>query len=293
MENNTEKVLINSSIDKIDIIVDSLDVEITTVDNTDSINIADSYLICDDNVEVNQNNNVLSIKQKESNLKHNIFGRNNSVKVRGTVIQKNNASIVINGGIFINGKRINQVDNNVPSAKLNMVLTRENVYKMIVKNSCGNIQINDLKASILDVRTVSGDINLENIDTEKSQLETTSGDINIKNINASTLNSDTTSGDINISDIKASKLSLDTTSGDIKLDIIDVLASRINSVSGDIRAEILESILNYNVSLSSVSGDTKQDSIERQTPIILSEKRNLDIDAVSGDIKVLFKGNNN
>lgn len=284
MGNNTKKILINSSVDKVGIDVCSLDVEITTVDDTDWINIADSYLICDDNVEVNQNNNVLSIKQKESKLKHNIFGRNNSV--RGIVVQKNNASIVINGKI------INHEDNNAPSAKLNMVLTSKNVYKMIVKNSCGNIQINDLKASTLDLRTVSGNINLENVDAEKSQLETVSGDINIKNINTSTLDLDMTSGDINISDIKASKLNLDATSGDIKLDIIDVLESRINAVSGDIRVEILESILNYCVSLSSVSGDTKQDFLESQTPTMLSEKRKLDIETVAGDIKVLFKGKN-
>lgn len=295
MANNTKKVLINSSVDKVDIDVCSLDVEITTVDDTDWINIADSYLICDDNVEVNQNNNVLSIKQKESKAKQNIFGRNKSVNVnnRCRIIQSNNASIVVNGGVFINGKIINQEDNNEPSAKLNMVLTRKNVYKMIVENSCGNIQINDLKASTLDLRTVSGDINLENVDAEKSQLETMSGDINIKNINTSTLDLDILSGDINISDIKASKLNLNTTSGDIKLDIIDVLESKINTVSGDVRVEILESILNYCVSLSSVSGDTKQDYIERQAPTMLSDKRKLDIDVVSGDIKVLFKGKNN
>lgn len=100
----------------------------------------------------------------------------------------------------------------------------------------------------------------------------------------------TKSGDIKGKNLFFQKLVAKTMSGDITLKDIDILFTSLKTMSGDIKVEILESIINYETYLKSMSGDTIQNSIEKNTPTLLKEKYELEASSMSGDIEILFKG---
>lgn len=103
-------------------------------------------------------------------------------------------------------------------------------------------------------------------------------------------NIEVTNGDISIQDLILKKLYIKTTVGDITLREMDALITKLQTVSGDVDAEILESIINYQTFLKTINGSTIQRSDERISPVILSEKHELNANSVNGDIKILFKG---
>lgn len=110
------------------------------------------------------------------------------------------------------------------------------------------------------------------------EAKTKSGDINVRDINIGTL---------------VDRLIAEAMSGDITLERFNALYTRLKTYSGDIDVEVLESMLNYELNLSSISGDTQQRSIETVSPQIVYDKYKIDAEAKSGDIKVLFKGKTN
>lgn len=101
------------------------------------------------------------------------------------------------------------------------------------------------------------------------------------------------SSDISIDDIIFSRLRIKTMSGDIVCRDIDLLSGNFHSMSGDIFLELLESSDRFRTDLRSMSGDIDQIFVPGSENIsinISNEKRNLEANTMSGDIKVLFKG---
>lgn len=254
MNNTQTKMNIDPSVSVINIDVDSTNVEIEAIDSDDSINLISSELIYSDNVRVEQRDNELHIKEQNDNfLKHNRRNCN-------TIIQSGNGTIKIqnnSNSIIINGINIFSSNslNNSQNNGVKLVLTRKNDYRIMIKNKSGEVKIKDLIATTLNVKTMSGDIEVDNL--------------------------------------KTNKLIIETMSGDIELDNIDAVTAKLKTISGDVRTYLLESILNYKIHLSTVSGYAEQESLETETAKILADKRELDVTTVSGDIKVLFKGRKN
>lgn len=256
MSDKQTKINIDPSVSVISIDADSINVEIETIDSSDSINLINSELIYSDNVRVEQRDNELRIKEQNDNFsKHSRRNCN-------TIIQSGNGFIRIQNysnrnSVIINGVNIYSSNslNNSQSNRVKLVLTRKSDYRIMIKNKSGKVEIKDLKANMLNVKTMSGDLDVDNLKTDS--------------------------------------LIMETMSGDIELDNIDAIAAKLKTVSGDVRTYLLESILNYKIHLSTVSGYTEQQSLETETAKILSDKRELDVTTVSGDIKVLFKGRKN
>lgn len=273
MSDKQTKINIDPSVSVISIDADSINVEIETIDSSDSINLINSELIYSDNVRVEQRDNELRIKEQNDNFSKHSRRNCNTIIQSGNGfirIQNNSNSIIINGINIFSSNSLNNSQNN----GVKLVLTRKNDYRIMIKNKSGEVEIKDLKATTLNVKTMSGDIALKNIDVASSKLETKSGDLKVDNL-------------------KTNRLIIETMSGDIELDNIDAIAAKLKTVSGDVRTYLLESILNYKIHLSTVSGYTEQQSLETETAKILSDKRELDVTTVSGDIKVLFKGRKN
>lgn len=101
------------------------------------------------------------------------------------------------------------------------------------------------------------------------------------------------SGNIHANYLTLYQLAAYTISGNISVNNMDIVCSDLETKSGNIEATILESILNYQTSFHSYSGITIKDSIETESPKILSKKKELKANSKSGNIKLLFQGKHN
>lgn len=101
------------------------------------------------------------------------------------------------------------------------------------------------------------------------------------------------SGNIHANDLNLFQLSAHTMSGNIHVNNMDISYSDLETKSGNIDVTISESILNYQTSFHSYSGCTIKDSIETESPKILSKKKELKAASKSGNIKLLFQGKHN
>lgn len=136
----------------------------------------------------------------------------------------------------------------------------------------GDVVLNDLKVSDLQIQNISGNISLKNMQTNALFLETTSGDINLENLDP------LLSG------------SIETVSGNIDFDSNITLSKflKINTVSGNVRFSN-EGILQVNLLANSVSGEISMDHIEYDKEFKLTStnnNRNIDINTISGDIVI-------
>ena len=85
--------------------------------------------------------------------------------------------------------------------------------------------------------------------------------------------------------------SFSTTIGDVSIEGISPENINVDTSSGDVEIGILESIMNYETNLSSSSGNVISYSLEKTPPQILFNKKHMvDVETITGDIKVLFKG---
>lgn len=250
MQNNESRMRIDSEVTVLDIDVDSTNIDISTIDDENSVNLVNSELIYGDNVEIEQNGDHLYIKQKYDNTTvshfnriffNRIFNRGNNV----IKIQSNTNCVVINNGVRIFSS------NNESKDILKMVLVKDNNYNIMIKCESGKINIDNLVSKELSIDTLSGDIVVDGI--------------------------------------KASKLDIQIVSGDASLYNVDVCDTNLESVSGDFKIELLESNANYLTRLSTLSGVCKQSALEVED-YETSDRRKLSVDTVSGDIKVLYKG---
>ena len=223
---------------------------------------------------------------KEIKLSENVDSVTIDVAVADILISSDNVNIpmVRTLGEFDVNERYNEaiVKEKVPKNTVNM-----NGITMV---SHGNsIQIGSLQGmTIINGQVASGMknsiINVGNAVSSSVEL------IVPKATKIETLSIETQAGDIRIEDLILSKLIIQTMSGAITLNDVDILFSKLKTMSGDIDAKILESIMNYRTYLKTMSGRTSQESIERFSPEMLREKRELNASTMSGDVQVIFKG---
>ena len=160
-----------------------------------------------------------------------------------------------------------------------------------IRNSSGDIYIEEIVADKMKLVTTSGDVELKNIETQLTS-SATSGDLEIdylkgaisaastsggqkfSHIRAS-VSSRATSGDFLFSDV-IGDLSTKTTSGDLQFENIDGRISNV-STSGSVTIDKAKTILN----LTATSGDISGDGIE----LIGNSK----FKSTSGDVTVSFK----
>lgn len=152
----------------------------------------------------------------------------------------------------------------------------------IKSNGFNNIIINGNSIVVINGNVVSSD-NAGNMELI----------IPKKNMRTVSLEAKSISSDVHVKDLMLQRMIIESVSGDITIDDITSLYLKLKTISGDIDAGIIESMLNYYVSLSSISGETTQRSVETKQPQIVYDKSTFDAETISGDIKVLFKGKNN
>lgn len=150
----------------------------------------------------------------------------------------------------------------------------------LVINSCSNTSIFNGKVISGDVLNIGSD-NFEDSNVEiivPHDVDDLSFDVSIK------------SGSLIVRDVILKKIKAKLDSGNISMYDVDILKSKLNIMSGSINLEISQSILNYETNLNTMCGSIKKDHIDSVNNIPFVEKRELDANVMSGNVKVLFKG---
>jgi len=109
-----------------------------------------------------------------------------------------------------------------------------------ITNTSGNIRIDGISTTLLEIRSRSGNINGRNLSFTSGTLENSSGNININDVSWNKLNAQTTSGRIRITgaDILEGSTHLQVTAGNINLGVNgrrDDFTYSFTSVSGSVR----------------------------------------------------------
>ena len=140
----------------------------------------------------------------------------------------------------------------------------------VVSQKTENVIGNDETGSIDLVVPKEGDISYIEARSE-------SGNIYVKGLNIDTLS--------------LNGLLAETTTGKITLEEFQAMHTGLETESGNINAEILESIVNYDISVTSKIGETRIYSVEEKNPQFLyNDRYGLGARSESGNIVVKFKG---
>jgi len=126
-------------------------------------------------------------------------------------------------------------------------------------------------------------------------IDGTSSNITIENLVFNKLVIDNMNGDITLTDVNFLEGKIDTMDGDVVLKDVDFLDSKIETMSGDVHAEIRNYMDNFIKTFYTMSGDITFEDMDNSKNHVLDknvnkEKSKLEIETMSGDIKVLFKG---
>ena len=171
-----------------------------------------------------------------------------------------------------------------------------------IRNSSGDIYIEEILADKMKLITSSGDMELKNIETQLTTSSTsgdlevdylkgaisavsTSGDQSFKHIRAS-ITTKATSGDFLFSNI-VGDLTTKTTSGDLQFENVDGGISNVSS-SGDLTIKNVKSVLNLTTTSGNISGngvDLIGDSMFKSTSGDISMDFNNNINDMSFDLK--------
>lgn len=137
----------------------------------------------------------------------------------------------------------------------------------------GDINLEGIRSSVLNLSSVSGDITAGHPDVQRLEISTTSGDVDASSVSAASCKLSGVSGDLRI-DAKTgmcevnnvsgdmeiityfdTRLKLNTVNGDISLCPHAGIQGDANTVSGDVELELAETRAGLHIDFSTVSGD--------------------------------------
>jgi DUF4097 and DUF4098 domain-containing protein YvlB len=171
---------------------------------------------------------------------------------------------------------------------------------LTVKNTSGDIHVDDVLVKEMKITSVSGDLDVVNGRCERVEVKTTSGDVKINNLSEmKKLEIRCISGDVFLKNGAFSESIIHSVSGDVKMDEMDPEFDQlyIKTISGDARM-FFSSKPSFQVDFSTVSGNVKIGERvfkgkTRNFSFNTTEKPKsiLKFKSVSGDLNINFKDN--
>ncbi len=186
-------------ITKIDANVTSYDIKIVTCDSSEVLVEREE----NDDVLVETKNNVLRIKQLHESHHNGLFNRMSEVirvKLPNNSHLEEVTVISTSGDMEIEGS-----------------LSIDNVD---IRNTSGDIELNNVEIGLLSFEVISGDIELNNSQIHKASMSTKSGDVSISETTMSTCDINVISGDIDLDDMEIHELNARSISGDIDIHLV-------------------------------------------------------------------------
>lgn len=135
------------------------------------------------------------------------------------------------------------------------------IENLVIYSKLGDVDIDQLNPSSLDVTTVAGDIDINHLNTFTTKIKAVAGDININNVQSEKNDIHNKAGDISIHHSDIESLHIQQKAGDISLQSCQGELVFINNLAGDI--SLVEN--NYSrVILETVSGDIEYNFPDQQ-----------------------------
>ncbi len=133
-------------------------------------------------------------------------------------------------------KKVRQRDS-MPAKRLEVFLPKELTVALsdfTLECVSADVDVKQLSAKSLNVRTVSGVGNLSDMDANRGEIKSTSGNMILSNIRISKLSVSTVSGEIEAERMETEELTAHSTSGSMRLSEVEAKQLQFDTVSGDI-----------------------------------------------------------
>lgn len=142
------------------------------------------------------------------------------------------------GGIEVENLEADELKLRSTSGKVS--LEGVNAEALEAKSSSGNLKTEDCRLTKeATLHTTSGRVCIENVEADGLRVESTSGGIEIDGLNAANLEAESTSGRIRMSDSTvAGRAELHTTSGGVQLERADAGEFEIHTTSGGVKGSV-------------------------------------------------------
>ncbi len=199
LDKKVSKNNVTGLITKIDANVTSYDIKIVTCDSSEVLVEREE----NDDVLVEIKDNVLMIKQLHESHHNGLFNRMSEVirvKLPSNSHLEEVTVISTSGDMEIEGS-----------------LSIDNVD---IRNTSGDIELNNVEIGLLSFEVISGDIELNNSQIHKASMSTKSGDVSISETTMSTCDINVISGDIDLDDMEIHELNARSISGDIDIHLV-------------------------------------------------------------------------
>ncbi len=199
LDKKVSKNNVTGLITKIDANVTSYDIKIVACDSSEVLVEREE----NDDVLVEIKDNVLMIKQLHESHHNGLFNRMSEVirvKLPNNSHLEEVTVISTSGDMEIEGS-----------------LSIDNVD---IRNTSGDIELNNVEIGLLSFEVISGDIELNNSQIHKASMSTKSGDVSISETTMSTCDINVISGDIDLDGIEIHELNARSISGDIDIHLV-------------------------------------------------------------------------
>ncbi len=161
--------------------------------------------------------------------------------------------------------------------KLDVYIPEDSIEVLNMDTTSSDIDIDNLKVSDIDLKSVSGDFKGESIYAENIKFNTTSGDITINDYSGD-INIHAVSGDLALEGGSQNEnIEVVTTSGDMYIEQEDPSDMNISTISGDVGISLSEDA-GFHLKVDTVSGD-----IENKFPIKITSSGRRSLEGTVGN----------
>jgi len=138
-----------------------------------------------------------------------------------------------------------------PSAEIELLLPEE-VRIVETMTSSGDIELNEVNAEEVLLRSKSGEITASYVNCNRCHMEALSGELELVKSNTSTAVLTTKSGDSKVDRLATESLMINTASGDVEVKSVQSANTEVSTASGDIAVDCLKGV---NAKFHTASGD--------------------------------------
>lgn len=215
----TKEYKINDNFKDIKIITDIADIEIVTSEKSDSL------IVCDE----------------QKNVNHLVKAKDNVLLIE----------------IDNNRKWYEQIGINFSTPKITIYLPKNEYGKLSIKNSTGNIHIENINVNIIDLTTSTGNTNIVDANCQKLLSKGSTGNISLENV------------------IATEKFSIERSTGNIKFKDCDASDIFVKTDTGNVTGSLLTDKVFF----------TETDTGKVDVPKIIADEK-CEIITDTGDIKI-------
>ncbi|MDX8365408.1 DUF4097 family beta strand repeat-containing protein [Cytobacillus sp. IB215665] len=232
-------------------------------------------------------NNVRFICSRDNEITVELTGHVNSKLADNFILDTEINDKQLN--ISLRSKKTSHIGIIIDLSILKITAPKKHFDSIVIDTSSADLDIEDISASTVTLKSHSGDINAKRILVNHTfSIETSSGDIDMMNTKSNTLNINSSSGDIRAQHLSSKLTNAKTSSGDIKI-LTEKLNGKttVDSNSGDVSIITEDQPESLKVDFKGSSGET---NIKLQGLTYEKNKRNAVVGTIgSGEHELIVR----